>query len=112
MGNEKEIYWVGSSYRDITQFPKQAKQEAGYQLYRVQNGLDPENWKPIQTVGVGVREIRISDDGNAFRIMYVAKFLERIYVLHSFQKKTQKTTQKDIDIAKVRYKAIIRGEGS
>ncbi|MGV6815922.1 MAG: type II toxin-antitoxin system RelE/ParE family toxin [Thiotrichales bacterium] len=112
MDDEAEIYWVGSSYKDLTEFPKQAKQDAGYQLHRVQNGLDPENWKPFQTVGSGVKEIRISDDGNAFRVMYVAKFSERIYVLHSFQKKTQKTAQKDIDIAKTRYKAIIRGAES
>ena len=96
----------------MAEFPRQAKQDAGYQLHRVQNGFDPENWKPFQTVGSGVKEIRISDDGNTFRVMYVAKFLERVYVLHAFQKKTQKTTQKDIDIAKIRYTAIIRGEAS
>jgi len=110
MDDEKEIYWVGSCYKDLQVFPKQAKQDAGYQLHRVQNGLEPEDWKPFKRVGSGVKEIRISDDGNTYRVMYLAKFEERIYVLHSFQKKTQKTRQKDIDIAKVRYKAIVKSE--
>ena len=110
MDDEKEIHWVGSSYKDLLEFPEQAKHDVGYQLHRVQNGLNPEDWKPFQTIGVGVKEIRIRDDGNIFRVMYIAKFKEKIYVLHSFQKKTQKTSRKDINIAKTRYKAIINRE--
>ncbi|HIJ24693.1 MAG TPA: type II toxin-antitoxin system RelE/ParE family toxin [Gammaproteobacteria bacterium] len=110
MNSEKPIYWVGSSYSDLLEFPLEAKQDAGYQLHRIQNGLEPENWKPFQAVGTGVKEIRISDDGNAFRIMYVAKFHEKIYVLHSFQKKDQKTRPQDINLAKKRYDAISKGE--
>jgi phage-related protein len=112
MSDEKEIIWVGSSYKDLLSFSEQAKQDAGYQLHRVQNGLEPEDWKPFQTVGSGVKEIRLNDDGNAFRVMYIAKFADRIYVLHSFKKKTQKTSMKDITISKVRYKAIIKEEMS
>jgi phage-related protein len=112
MKHEKPIYWVGTSYKDLLAFPDEAKRDAGYQLHRVQNGLDPENWKPFDTIGAGVKEIRISEDGNAFRIIYVAKFSEKIYVLHSFQKKTQKTPSKDINIAKTRYNAIANGENS
>lgn len=107
MKEEKAIYWVGTSYKDLLAFPDEAKREVGYQLHRVQNGFDPENWKPFQTVGSGVKEIRISTDNNAFRIMYVAKFAEKIYILHAFQKKTQKTSLKDIEIAKVRYNAVV-----
>ncbi len=110
MSDEKEISWVGSSYKDLLDFPEQARRDAGYQLHRVQNGLDPEDWKPFQAIGAGVKEIRLSDDGNAFRVMYVAKFSDRIYVLHSFKKKTQKTSKKDIKISKTRYKAIINEE--
>jgi len=108
MGDEKPIYWIGSSYKDLLNFPAEAKQDAGYQLHRIQNGLNPEDWKPFQAIGAGVKEIRISDSGNAYRIMYIAKFGEQIYVLHSFQKKTQKTRSKDIEIAKTRYNAIIK----
>ena len=106
MNEEKPIHWVGTSLKDLIAFPDEVKREAGYQLHRVQNGLDPENWKPFQEVGAGVKEIRISDISGAFRIMYVAKFTNKIYVLHSFQKKTQKTSLSDINIAKTRYKAI------
>ena len=110
MDDEKAIYWVGTSYKDLRAFPIQAKRDAGYQLHRIQNGLNPEDWKPFNTVGVGVKEIRISDTGNAYRVMYVAKFSGKIYVLHSFQKKSQKTRSKDIEIAKARYNAIIKEE--
>ncbi len=112
MGDEKSIYWVGSSYKDLLSFPAEARQDAGYQLHRVQNGLNPEDWKPFQTIGSGVKEIRINDDGNAFRIMYIAQFSEKIYVLHSFQKKSQKTRSKDIEIAKARFNAVLKEEKS
>ena len=107
MNNEKPIYWVGTSYKDLLQFPDAAKQDAGYQLHRIQNGFDPENWKPLQNIGAGIREIRISEDGNIFRVIYVTKFADKIYVLHSFQKKTQKTSPKDINIVKIRYNSIV-----
>jgi len=107
MEKEKPIYWIGSSLKDLLDLPDEVKREAGYQLHRVQNGLEPENWKPFQEVGSGVKEIRIYDQGGAFRVMYVAKLSEKIYVLHAFQKKTQKTNQNDINIAKTRYKSIV-----
>ena len=110
MRKEKPIYWVGTSFNDLLEFPNNAKQEAGYQLHRIQNGYEPENWKPFRTIGSGVKEIRISEDGNAYRIMYVAKFSDKIYVLHAFNKKSQKTSSKDIDIAKARYNAIVNEE--
>ena len=110
MGDEKAIYWVGTSYKDLLNFPVEARQEAGYQLHRIQNGLDPEDWKPFQTIGAGVKEIRICNRGNAYRVMYVAKFAGKIYVLHSFQKKTQKTRSSDIELAKNRYNTIIKEE--
>ena len=112
MKHGKPIYWVGTSYKDLLNFPDVAKREAGYQLHRVQNGLNPENWKPFQTIGTGVREICITKDGSAFRVIYIAKFSGKIYVLHSFQKKTRKTGAKDIKIAKTRYTAIINEEKS
>ena len=67
MSTEKPIFWVGSSYKDLLEFPREAKQEAGYQLHRVQNGLEPENWKPFQSIGKGVKEIRISESNNNLR---------------------------------------------
>jgi phage-related protein len=102
MTTEKPIKWVGSSFKDLVAFPDNAKRAAGYQLYRIQQGFDPENWKPFKSVGAGVREIRISEDKGIFRVMYVAKFADAVYVLHAFQKKTRKTTKPDIDITKAR----------
>lgn len=98
---------MGSSLKDLAAFPDEAKQNAGYQLHRIQNGMEPEDWKPFKTAGPGAKEIRISGGDGIFRVMYVAKFEKAVYVLHSFQKKTQQTAKKDIDIAKARYQSVV-----
>lgn len=98
---------MGSALVDLLQFPDHAKREAGYQLSRVQNDLDPEHWKDFKTVGAGVREITISQEGDAFRVMYVAKFEEAVYVLHSFQKRTRQTSKHDKQVATGRYKRVL-----
>jgi phage-related protein len=102
---EKEIRWMGSSYEDLLSFPEDARRQAGFQLSKVQVGLDPEDWKSFDEVGAGTREIRIKENSGAFRVMYVAKFEDAIYVLHCFQKKTQATSKHDKDIAEARYRA-------
>jgi len=112
MRDLKIVQWVGSSLEDLRSFPEDARREAGRQLRRVQAGLDPEDWKSFETIGAGVREIRIRDATGIFRIMYVAKFPEAIYVLHSFRKTSQATSKEDKQIASVRYRAIIRQRGS
>ncbi|MFK0569616.1 type II toxin-antitoxin system RelE/ParE family toxin [Endozoicomonas sp.] len=103
MSNEKPIRWMGSSLSDLLKFPEVTRREAGYQLSRVQNDLDPEHWKEFKVAGAGAREIIISEDGNAFRVIYVAKLEKAVYVLHSFQKKTQQTSKRDKQIASNRY---------
>jgi phage-related protein len=108
MYDDKEIRWIGSSYEDILEFPSTARREAGFQLGRVQAGLDPDDWKPFDDVGAGVREVRIRDGHGIYRVMYVAKFEEAIYVLHCFQKKTQATSKQDKEIAASRYRAVVR----
>ena len=109
--SEKPIDWRGSSLRDIKDddiFTPNARKEAGHQLSRVQAGLEPDDWKPFDVVGAGTKEIRIKLPDGAFRVMYVAKFPEAVYVLHCFKKKTQKTSPQDKDLAKQRYKAVIQ----
>jgi phage-related protein len=106
MTQEKEIRWVGSAYDDLLEFPEEPRRDAGFQLSKVQSGLDPEDWKPFGEVGAGAREIRIRDSSGIFRVMYVAKFEEAIYVLHCFQKKTQATSKQDKEIAEARYRAV------
>jgi len=108
----KEIRWVGSAYDDLLDFPVEARRQAGFQLGKVQAGLVPEYWKPFDEVGVGAREIRIREASGAFRVMYVAKFEEAVYVLHCFQKKTQATSRQDKRIAEVRYRAIVNARKS
>ncbi len=106
MRDIKEIRWVGSTYNDLLEFPVDPRREAGFQLGKVQAGLEPDDWKPFDDVGSGTREIRIKDSQGIFRVMYVAKFEEAIYVLHCFQKKTEATAKRDKDIAATRYRAV------
>jgi phage-related protein len=106
MEQEKEIRWMGTAYKDILEFPSELRKEAGFQLGKVQAGLDPDNWKPFDEIGSGTKEIRIRETTGIYRILYVAKFEEAIYVLHCFQKKTEATTKRDKEIAETRYRAI------
>lgn len=110
-GQPKDIDFVDTALDDLRAFPDNARRNAGYQLDKVQHGEEPDDWKPFPTVGAGTREIRISEDGDAFRVMYVAKFDDRIHILHCFQKKTQATPKKDIDLAKKRYASLKREFG-
>lgn len=107
MGQDKEIRWVGPSYDDLLAFPEEPRRQAGFQLGKIQASLDPDDWKPFAAVGPGTREIRLKDSTGAYRVMYVAKFVEAIYVLHCFQKKTQATSRHDCEIAEARYRAIV-----
>jgi phage-related protein len=100
----KLIQWLGSSRADVRAFPDDARIDAGWQLELVQRGLDPDDWKPMPTIGDGVREIRIREASGAFRIVYLATLEDRVLVLHAFQKKTQATPKKDIDLAIQRLK--------
>jgi len=104
----KALGFRGTALDDLRDFPETARREAGYQLDRVQNGLDPSDWKPMSTIGTGVQEIRIRDETGAFRVIYVARFAEAVYVLHCFQKKTQKTSQADITLAERRYRELLK----
>jgi phage-related protein len=106
----KSITWMGDALEVIRDFPTTARQEAGYGLDNVQHGKEPKDWKPMSTIGPGVKEIRVYDDGQ-FRVIYIAKFAESIYVLHAFHKKTQQTSKKDIDIAKARLKEVLQRRG-
>lgn len=100
----KPVSFIASALDDLRAFPIGARQEAGYQLDRVQQGLTPDDCKPLAVVGPGVREIRIRDADGAFRVIYVAKFARAIFVLHCFQKKTQTTAKADLELASRRYR--------
>jgi len=101
----KPLRFVGSSNVDLAGFPEDARREAGFELWQVQCGLMPSDFKPMLGVGAGAYEIRIHLHGE-WRVIYVARFADSIYVLHAFRKKTQKTRQEDIETARRRYKQI------
>ncbi|MDE2048288.1 MAG: type II toxin-antitoxin system RelE/ParE family toxin [Betaproteobacteria bacterium] len=107
----KPVEFRGSSLDDLRAFPLAAKREAGHQLDQVQCGHEPDDCKPMNTVGQGVKEIRIRDEAGAFRVLYVAKFADAVYVLHCFQKKTEKTSKADVDLASKRYRDLLKELG-
>lgn len=104
---EKPVAWLGSSLADVRAFPKIARERLGYARDRIQRGLEPSDWKPMPSVGAGVREIRVQV-GRQFRVLYVTRFAEAIYVLHAFEKKSQKTATVDIERARRRLATIRR----
>jgi phage-related protein len=108
MVDSKPVEFRGSALDDLRAFPAAARREAGYQLDQVQRGREPDDWKPMNTIGRGVREIRIRDAAGAFRVLYVAKFDDAVYVLHCFQKTTQKTSKADLNLAAQRYRDLLK----
>jgi phage-related protein len=104
----KPVEFRGSALDDLRAFPAAARREAGYQLDQVQRGREPDDRKPMNTVGRGVQQIRIRDATGAFRVMYVAKFDDAVHVLHCFQKKTQKTSKADLNLAAQRYRDLLK----
>ena len=111
MADCKPIEFRGSALDDLRSFPVSARREVGYQLDLVQNGHEPDDWKPMASIGLGVREIRVRDASNAFRVVYVAKFSDAIFVLHCFQKKTQRTAKQDLELAENRYRELMKDLG-
>lgn len=108
----KPVDFRGRSLSELRDFPTAARTAAGHQIHLVQRGLDPDDWKPMKTIGKGVREIRVSEADGIFRVVYVASIGRKVYVLRCFQKKTQATSKTDIDAARERYRALQRELGA
>lgn len=106
----RPVRWLGNSHAAVRAFPPDARRDAGYQLYRVQRGHDPSDWRPIARVGTGVREIRIHVVGE-YRVLYLATRPEAVYVLHGFVKKSQRTRKLDVDLARARLQELLRERG-
>jgi phage-related protein len=102
----KRIFFLADTLDQVRSFPLCARKEVGAELRRVQLGFEPMDWKPMKTVGVGVREIRVRDATGAFRIIYVVSQADAIYVLNAFQKKTRKTPKHELALAKLRLKLV------
>jgi phage-related protein len=105
----KAITFLGNSLECLREFPEDARQDAGYALDQVQRGKQPSDFKPMASVGKGVEELRVWDDAGTYRVIYLARLKEAVYVLHAFQKKTRATSKQDIEIAKSRYAELMRG---
>lgn len=103
----KPVVFVGDSLKRLREFPDAARQDAGYQLDKVQRGQEPDDFKPMPTIGKGVEEIRIWDDSGTYRVIYTARLRDAVYVLHAFQKKTKATPKRDIDTAKQRLAQVL-----
>ena len=103
---EKPLIWLGSFRSDLRAFPPNVRRVAGFQLRRVQQGLEPNDWKPMPSVGPGVQELRVHTEVE-HRILYLAKFAEGAYVLHAFEKRTRQTPKRDLDLARDRLRALV-----
>jgi len=105
----RPVRFLGDSLKCLRDFPEDARHDAGYQLDKVQRGAHPDDFKPLSAIGKGVEEIRITDESGAYRVIYLARRADAVYVLHAFQKKTQATPKKDIDTARRRFAQLPRG---
>jgi phage-related protein len=105
----KPVWFLGDSRKALRDFPKDARQKAGHQLVLVQRGLKATDAKPMPAIGKGVEEIRVWEESGTYRVVYTARLAEAVYVLHAFQKKTKATSQSDIDLARERFRELMRG---
>jgi phage-related protein len=109
----KPVRFIGTAKDELSRFPKSARIRAGHELFMVQAGREPDDWKPMSAVGAGTCEIRVRDPAGAFRVFYVARFEDAVYVLHAFQKKSRKTSRLDLELARRRYaSALLLSKGS
>ena len=104
----KSIVFIGDSLKRLREFPEDARHDAGYQLDKVQRGQTPDDCKPMPAIGKGVEEIRIWDDSGTYRVIYTARLRDAVYVLHAFQKKTQATSKRDVDVARQRLAQVVK----
>jgi phage-related protein len=105
----KPIRFLGDALKCLRDFPEDARHDAGFQLDKVQRGQQPDDFKPMPSIGRGVEELRIWDDSGTYRVVYTARLADAVYVLHAFQKKTQATSKRDIDLAAARFNELMRG---
>lgn len=106
----RPVEFLGDALEALRAFPRSVRREAGFQLDKVQRGIEPDDWKPMPTIGSGVREIRVRDAAGAFRVIYCARVVDAVYVLHCFQKKARRTSSRDIELARARLRQLMRSK--
>jgi phage-related protein len=108
MRDARAAVFLGDTYRVICAFADDARRAAGYQIGRVQQGKDPDDWKPLPIIGPNVREIRIRESSGAFRVIFQATLPDAVLVLNAFQKKSQKTPRHEIETARARLSEYLK----
>ncbi len=103
----KLLRFLGDSLKCLREFPEDARHDAGYQLDKVQRGEQPDDFRPMPAIGKGVEEIRVWDDTGTYRVIYTARLADAVYVLHAFQKKTQVTAKRDVELARRRFTELM-----
>lgn len=106
----KPVFFIGNALDAVRAFPDGARREMGFQIDRLQRGLAPDDWKPMKTIGPGVREIRVRDATGAYRAIYIAALADAVYILHAFQKKSAATSKRDLELAAARFGDLMRRE--
>ena len=106
--NHKDLAFFQAAYDTYKKFPEHIQDDGGYQLDQLQRGLEPADFKPLIRVGSGAYELRLDDETNEYRVVYVAKLDNKVWVLHAFQKKTRTTRDSDIESAKDAYDALVK----
>jgi phage-related protein len=104
----KPVTFMGDALSCLRAFPEGARRDAGFQIDRLQQGLEPNDWKPMKSIGAGVREIRVRDPSGAYRVIYIAQMAEATFILHAFQKKSAATSKRDLDLASARFKELMQ----
>ncbi|WP_288131323.1 type II toxin-antitoxin system RelE/ParE family toxin [Accumulibacter sp.] len=105
----KLLRFLGDSLKCLREFPEDARHDVGYQLDKVQRGEQPDDFRPMPAIGKGVEEIRVWDDTGTYRVIYTARLADAVYVLHAFQKKTQVTAKRDVELARRRFTELMKG---
>lgn len=111
MQKHKPLLFVGSARAELQAFPDEPRAKAGHDLWLVQAGEMPRDWRPMPDVGPGVIELRIHT-GTDHRVFYVAKFNEAIYVLHAFEKRSQQTASPNVELGRRRYRELVASRAS
>ena len=104
----KPVQFLGNSLQCLRDFPAAARHDAGYQLDKLQRGLQPDDFKPMPIIGKGVEEIRIREESGIYRVIYTARLSEAVIVLHAFEKKAQRTSKRDVELAKGRLSELMK----
>jgi len=100
------VVWEGDSREVLQAFPEEVRQNLGFQLWQLQQGERPGDYRPLPSIGTGVFELRDQDERAWYRVVYLSRINDVIYVLHCFEKKSREMTRKEFGKAKQRLKAV------